>query len=111
FANNVYLQEPNVKLGCGGLRDYQNLLWITYFKEGALTTNHLEGKDWLSTGDRRRIDVAYDFLLRVRSQLHYTNERSTDTLHLSLQPEIARRLGYHQKTPVGRNEAFMKDYY
>ncbi|HEX4665895.1 MAG TPA: [protein-PII] uridylyltransferase [Chthoniobacterales bacterium] len=111
FANNVYLQEPNVKRGCGGLRDYQNLLWITYFKEGALTTTHLEGKDWLSTGDRRRIDVAYDFLLRVRTQLHYTNERTTDTLHLSLQPEIARRLGYHQKTPVGRNEAFMKDYY
>nr|MBA3834022.1 [protein-PII] uridylyltransferase [Chthoniobacterales bacterium] len=41
FANNVYLQEPNVKGGCGGLRDYQNLLWITYFKEGALTTTHL----------------------------------------------------------------------
>ncbi len=44
FANNVYLQEPNVKRGCGGLRDYQNLLWITFFKEGALTTTHLEGR-------------------------------------------------------------------
>ncbi|HEY1583603.1 MAG TPA: nucleotidyltransferase domain-containing protein, partial [Chthoniobacterales bacterium] len=111
FANSVYLQEPNVKGGCGGLRDYQNLLWITYFKEGALTTTHLVGKDWLSIGDRRRIDVAYDFLLRVRTQLHYINQRSTDTLHLSLQPEIARCLGYQQKTPVARNEAFMKDYY
>ena len=50
FGNNVYLQEPNVKRGCGGLRDYQNLLWITYFKEGALTTTHLVGKDWLSAG-------------------------------------------------------------
>ena len=111
FANNVYLQEPNVKRGCGGLRDYQNLLWITYFKEGALTTTHLVGKDWLSTGDRRRIDRAYDFLLRVRTQLHYTNERSTDVLHLTLQSEIARRLGYNQSTPVARSEAFMKDYY
>ena len=111
FANNIYLQEPNVKRGCGGLRDYQNLLWITYFKEGALTTTHLVGKDWLSAGDGRRIDLAYDFLLRVRTQLHYTNERTTDVLHLSLQPEIARRLGYAQKTPVARSEAFMKDYY
>ena len=56
FANNVYLQEPNVKRGCGGLRDYQNLLWMTFFKEGALTTTHLVGKDWLSASDRRRID-------------------------------------------------------
>jgi [protein-PII] uridylyltransferase len=111
FGNNVYLQEPNVKRGCGGLRDYQNLLWITVFKEGALTTTHLVGKDWLSPESRRRIDAAYDFLLRVRTQLHYTNERSTDVLHLSLQPEVARELGYRQKTPVARSEAFMKDYY
>ncbi len=111
FANNVYLQEPNVKRGCGGLRDYQNLLWITFFKDGALTTTHLEGKNWLSLSDRRRIDAAYDFLLRVRTQLHYTNERATDVLHLTLQSEVARRLGYDQDTPVGRSEAFMKDYY
>ena len=111
FGNSVYLQEPNVKSGCGGLRDYQNLLWITFFKEGALTTTHLVGKDWLSAGDRRRIDAAYDFLLRVRTQLHYTNERTTDVLHLTLQAEVARQLGYRQETPAARNEAFMKDYY
>jgi len=111
FANHIYLQEPDVKRGCGGLRDYQNLLWITYFKEGALTTTHLVGKDWLSETDGRRIDRAYDFLLRVRTQLHYTNKRATDVLHLNLQPEVARQLGYLQKTPVGRSEAFMKDYY
>ena len=111
FGNSVYLQEPNVKGGCGGLRDYQNLLWITNFKEGALTTTHLEGKGWLSSDDRRRIDIAYDFLLRTRTQLHYTSERASDTLHLSLQAEVARQLGYRQKTPVARSEAFMKDYY
>ncbi len=111
FANIVYLQEPNVKRGCGGLRDYQNLLWMTYFKEGALTTTHLVGKDWLSTADRRRIDLAYDFLLRVRTQLHYTGKRASDVLYLNLQAEVARKLGYAQKVPVHRSEAFMKDYY
>ena len=100
-----------MKRGCGGLRDYQNLLWMTCFKEGALTTTHLVGKDWLSGSDRRRIDAAYDFLLRVRTQLHYTNERATDVLHLTQQSEIARRLGYGGKTPIARSEAFMKDYY
>src|SRR6266545_1541916 len=61
FGDSVYLQEPNLKNGCGGLRDYQNLLWMTYFKEGSLSTNQLVGKDWLSESDQRRIEKAYDF--------------------------------------------------
>ena len=71
FGDSVYLQEPHVKSGCGGLRDYQNLLWMTYFKEGSLSTNQLVGKDWLSETDQRRIERAYDFLLRLRTDFHY----------------------------------------
>ena len=111
FGNSVHMQEPNVKSGCGGLRDYQNLLWMTYFKEGALTTTHLVGRDWLSEADQRRLDAAYDFLLRVRTALHYETKRATDVLHLNIQEQLARRLQYSQTTALLRSEAFMKDYY
>lgn len=111
FGNSVYRQEPNVKSGCGGLRDYQNLLWMTFFKEGALTTTHLVGRDWLSEPEQRRIDEAYDFLLRVRTALHYANGRGTDVLHMNIQEQLAQRLNYPQATGLQRNEAFMKDYY
>src|SRR6185503_7392109 len=106
-----YLQEPHVKSGCGGLRDYQNLLWMSYFKEGTLTTTHLVGKDWLSQTDQRRIENAYDFLLRVRTDLHYATGRATDTLHLNLQDQIAQRLGYHRRSAQLRSEALMRNYY
>src|SRR6266511_1427541 len=111
FGDSVYLQEPNLKNGCGGLRDYQNLLWMTYFKEGSLSTNQLVGKDWLSESDQRRIEKAYDFLLRLRTALHYATGRATDILHINLQEEIAKRLDYSSGNGQLRSEALMRDYY
>src|SRR5213595_678127 len=111
FGDSVYMQEPNLKSGCGGLRDYQNLLWITYFKEGSLSTNQLVGKDWLSESDQRRIERAYDFLLRLRTDLHYATGRATDILHLNLQEQIAHRLGYLPRKGQLRSEALMRDCY
>ena len=111
FGDSVYMQEPNLKNGCGGLRDYQNLLWMSYFKEGALTTTHLVGRDWLSESDQRRIEMAYDFLLRLRTDLHYFSKRAADVLHLNLQEEIARRLRYREKNGQRASEALMRDYF
>src|SRR5205809_1788218 len=111
FGESVYLQEPHVKSGCGGLRDYQNLLWMTYFKEGSLSTNQLVGKDWLSEADQRRIETAYDFLLRVRTDLHYATGRATDILHLNIQEQTAKRLNYSQGDGQLHSEALMRDYY
>ncbi|MDQ6625843.1 MAG: DUF294 nucleotidyltransferase-like domain-containing protein, partial [Verrucomicrobiota bacterium] len=109
FGDSVYMQEPHLKSGCGGLRDYQNLLWTTFFKHGALTTNHLVGQGWLSEADQRRIEAAYDFVLRVRTDLHYVNGRALDVLHLNFQDEIAKRLGYTDRRGQLRSEALMKD--
>lgn len=111
FTNSVYIQEPNIKMGCGGLRDYHNLLWITSFKDGSLTTTHLPKKDWLSAPDRRRIETAFDFLLRLRNDLHYATGRATDILHLAQQEQIALRLGYRQRRGALRSEVLMKDYF
>lgn len=111
FGDSVYMQEPNLKGGCGGLRDYQNLLWMSYFKEGALTTTHLVGEDWLSQSDQRRIEIAYDFLLRLRTDLHYLSGRAADVLYLGQQPEIAKRLRYHDQDGRRPSEALMRDYY
>ncbi len=110
-GNSVYMQEPHVKSGCGGLRDYQNLLWLTFFEEGVLTTNQLVGKNWLSAADQRRIEAAYDFLLRVRTELHYLFGRATDVLHLNIQEQIAKRLRYSAKGGQLASEALMKEYY
>jgi [protein-PII] uridylyltransferase len=34
FGNTLYLQEPDIKNGVGGLRDFQNILWMANIKYG-----------------------------------------------------------------------------
>jgi [protein-PII] uridylyltransferase len=111
FGRTVYMQEPNVKNGCGGLRDYQNLLWMAFFKFQVQTTDGLVAKKFCNEAERRQMERAYDFLLRVRTELHYLNNRASDVIVLSQQLQLANRLGYQQKNILRRSEAFMRDYY
>lgn len=111
YGGTIYMQEPNIKNGCGSLRDYQNLVWISYFKDRTGSTSEMVEKKILSDSERRKLDRAYDFLLRVRTELHYLNKRALDVLTLPFQMQVANKFGYPQKSPLRRNEAFMRDYY
>lgn len=111
YGASVFMQEPNIKSGCGGLRDYQNLLWTGAFHSGATTTAKLVEQKILRERERRTLEEAQDFLLRVRTEMHYQTGRATDQLTLQLQGKVATALGYTEKTILLRCEAFMRDYY
>ena len=110
-GNTPFLQEPNVKNGCGGLRDYQNLLWIGKVKRGLTSTQDFVEAQLVTPTERKQLDRAYDFLLRIRTELHYLQKRSGDVLTLRLQGQIADSFGYQHRTILRRMEAFMRDYY
>ena len=111
FGNSATMQEPNLKNGCGGLRDYQNLLWMAFFKYRTRTISDLAGQDLISPSEARLLEKAYDFLLRVRNELHYTLNRPVDVLSKSVQPAVARSLGYTERSPSRRIEQFLSEYY
>jgi [protein-PII] uridylyltransferase len=111
YGRIISMQEPNIKHGMGGLRDYQNLLWIGAVRAGANTTAKLVEKKFLTESERGLLEKGYDFLLRVRTEMHFINKRPIDSLTLYLQGQIASRLEYPQKHVLTRVEEFMRDYY
>ena len=111
YGNSPAMQEPNIKNGVGGLRDYQNLLWMAAVKYRMRSLLELQDEEFLNAGERKQLETAYDFLLRARNELHYTAGRAVDSLTANLKPAVAYGLGYHERSPRLRTERFMRDYY
>lgn len=110
-SNTIHLQEPNVKSGCGGLRDYHNIIWVSYVKLGIRDLDELVRRRIFSEIAGQEIRKAHEFLLRVRNDMHYSEKNAADLLTLRLQGVVATNLGYAGKRMVQRTEVFMRDYY
>jgi len=109
-GDSVFVVEPNIKNGVGGLRDFQGVFWMVQLMYGNRRLRNLYIHDHLYQRETKAYRAAYDFLLRVRTELHLNSRRPTDQLTLGIQPTIAQNLGYSGE-PLKRVESLMKDYY
>ncbi|HEX5133028.1 MAG TPA: [protein-PII] uridylyltransferase [Candidatus Krumholzibacteria bacterium] len=111
FGNSFQLIEPNIKLGPGGLRDYQTLVWLGAVGRTIHGLKALRQKGLLLRGERRELEAAYDFLTRVRVELHLTTKSKQDVLTVASQQELAEALGYRKRGDHLAVEFFMREYY
>ena len=107
----VCAQEPNVKEGLGGLRDYHTALWATAVRFGGLSLREIGANDMISTQEINDLYESVNFILRVRNELHYLKGKKTDVLGLDIQKDLAKNLGYIAETETARVENFMQDYF
>jgi len=111
FSHTPFLQEPNIKNGVGGLRDYQNILWMVRVYWNIDSLKALLDQCYITENEYNQLTRAYDFLLSVRNEIHFQSDTASDILSLERQPQIAENLGYHDHDVFKRVEAFMRDYY
>ncbi len=109
YGESVFLLEPNVKEGQGGLRDIHTMLWLARI---AFKIKGIEDLSQLiSSHDQKRLLNAYDFLLKVRFCLHLMSKRRNDTLSFDAHEHVAERLGFHDSKKFKGSERFMRYLY
>lgn len=110
FGGSLYLLEPEVKLGRGGLRDYDAAYWAARARWGAHSWQELVAQQVLLDREVQELQASHEFLWRVRNALHIRAGRRHDRLTFSDQEEIAVGLGYTDHVTLAV-EQFMQHYY
>ncbi len=117
YGETVYLLEPNVKESAGGLRDLHGALWVSRVRFKVHGLDELLRLGVLSPAEHRTLTRAYDFLLRVRFELHRITGRRQDHLRFQHQERIAPILGFLKEASPDPDqlahgvERFMRAYY
>lgn len=111
YGGSVYLLEPDIKEGQGGLRDIHTALWIARVRHRVRTLDELPGLGVIQPKDLAELRRAEDFLLRVRNELHFVLEKHQDQLTFEEQEKVARALGFAGEGTLKGVEVFMRSYY
>ncbi|MDA8431202.1 MAG: [protein-PII] uridylyltransferase [Geobacteraceae bacterium] len=111
YGSTVYLLEPNLKEGEGGLRDLQTAMWVARVKFKFSEPKELIIKGILNEEELEIYHAALDYLWRIRNELHYFNNRKNDQLTFDAQVHLAAFFGYQDRGKTLAVEDFMRDYY
>ena len=111
WGETNFLLRPNVKRSRGALRDIQLIRWIGFARYGEVDLDQIYQLGALPDEDFRQLRDAYEFMLRLRNELHFRENRAQDVLDRPTQMEIAEAWGYKGSEGVLPVEEFMQEYF
>jgi [protein-PII] uridylyltransferase len=109
YGDSVYLLEPQVKEGEGGLRDLHTALWLAKVKYRVRSLEELVQKAIITKDELEEVNRARDFLWRLRNSLHFLSGRHFDQITFEYQEAIAPVMGF--TAGEGASGALMRAYY
>lgn len=115
-GQTVYLLEPDIKSGRGGMRDLHALLWSARVLHGARGMREAALSAGADPDEVITFCQAADTLYLVRTALHHIGARfGNNRLTFDHQEKIAALLGYQEPTAQGGEllpvERFMQSFY
>lgn len=111
YGESIYLLEPQVKEGEGGLRDLHTALWLAKVKYKVHTLEELVQKAVITEPELHEVNAAEDFLFRVRNSLHFLSRRHFDQLTFEYQEQIAPMIGFTATEGTAASANLMRTYY
>ena len=111
YGSSVYILEPNIKEGEGGLRDIHTALWVSKARFKAGTFRQLMKKGVINPKELKFFERSTEFLFRVRNELHYLSGRKNDQMMFDYQEKIAAFMGFRDTGQHLAVEGFMRGYY
>lgn len=111
YGNTVFVLEPNIKEGVGGLRDYHSVVWI--YKAIFNTKNALDMKkqNLMTDFDYETLTSALYFLWRLRNAMHFIQNSKNDILYINLRETIASEMLFYPSSYFSAQERLMRKYY
>lgn len=111
YGDSVYLLEPQLKEGEGGLRDLHTAMWLAKVKYKVHSLQELVQRAVITGDELAEVRRARDFLWRVRNSLHFLSGRHHDQLTFEYQEQIAPILGFGAEGQLTAGAALMRTYY
>ncbi len=93
YGASVYLLEPDVKHGRGGLRDLDMVCWALGARYRAPTLKYALVRGFLRQTEAHSLIEAQEFFWRLRCTMHARANRRADRLTFDEQEECARAMG------------------
>jgi len=110
-GGTAFIQEPDVKEAKGGLRDFHTIHWIAKGLFPNSPMSEVLNRHAVAPVEWKRAHLAYEFLLRLRNELHFMTDRRTDVLSHHHLASVIRSFDIKKGRFEKDSEAFLKYYY